>query len=184
MKLFLTDYASYNNGTQFEFGHWVDLTDFNSAEDFLEYCTEHLQEADEKSPIDTFTIREEIMFTDFEGFPQELYCESPDTALLEKIYTGIENDLFDKELEELPYHTFLSETDAEPIMENDEDFFNTYFEGNPGGAVRAAIYGDYNYSHTYVTFNGYGNLETFNSIDQHLDKDEVLTWLLDNPDMI
>ena len=27
---FLTDYASYNNGTQFEFGHWVNLEDFSS----------------------------------------------------------------------------------------------------------------------------------------------------------
>lgn len=34
-KLFLTDYASYNNGTQFQFGHWVDLTDFSDATEFL-----------------------------------------------------------------------------------------------------------------------------------------------------
>lgn len=31
-KIFLTDYASYNNGTQFEFGHWVELNDFNDEE--------------------------------------------------------------------------------------------------------------------------------------------------------
>jgi hypothetical protein len=53
-KLFLTDYASYNNGTQFEFGHWVDLTDFADAEDFLEYVKNHFKEADKKSPFKGF----------------------------------------------------------------------------------------------------------------------------------
>jgi hypothetical protein len=36
-KLFLTDYASYNEGSQFEFGHWVDLTEFSDSSDFLDY---------------------------------------------------------------------------------------------------------------------------------------------------
>jgi hypothetical protein len=33
-QIFLTDYASYNNGTQFEFGHWVDLSEFSDADEF------------------------------------------------------------------------------------------------------------------------------------------------------
>lgn len=33
-KLFLTDYASYNEGKQFEFGHWVDLSQFSDADEF------------------------------------------------------------------------------------------------------------------------------------------------------
>ena len=35
-KIFLTDYASYNNGTQFEFGHWVELNDFNDEDELKE----------------------------------------------------------------------------------------------------------------------------------------------------
>lgn len=44
--------------------------------------------------------------------------------------------------------------------ENDEDFFNTFFSDNPMDVARATFYGDYNFMHDYVTFNGYGNLET------------------------
>lgn len=73
-KIFLTDYASYNNGTQFEFGHWVDLSDFDSAEELNEYIIKHFQEADKESPLDS--PREEIMITDYEGFPEALYSES------------------------------------------------------------------------------------------------------------
>lgn len=74
-KLFLTDYASYNNGTQFEFGHWVDLENFSDAEEFSEYIVNHFKECDKKSPL-YGSIREEHMFTDYENFPNSLYAES------------------------------------------------------------------------------------------------------------
>jgi hypothetical protein len=51
------------------------------------------------------------------------------------------------------------------VYSNDEDFFNTFFEGKPMEVARAQFYGDYNFSHEYVIFNGYGNLETFNTMD-------------------
>lgn len=85
-QIFLTDYASYNNGTQFEFGHWVELDNFDTAEELNEYITNHFKEADKLSPLDS--PREEIMITDYEGFPQELYSESMD---FEKLY-----DFFDR----------------------------------------------------------------------------------------
>jgi predicted DNA-binding helix-hairpin-helix protein len=47
------------------------------------------------------------------------------------------------------------------VHANDEDFFATYFDNDVMGAVRAVSYGSYNYTHTYVKFNGYGNLESF-----------------------
>ena len=49
------------------------------------------------------------------------------------------------------------------VYNNDEDFFSTFYP-NPGDGLKVAqaiFYGDYNYSHEYVKFNGYGNLETF-----------------------
>lgn len=73
-RIFLTDYASYNNGTQFEFGHWVELSGFNDADELNAYISEHFAECDKKSPLDS--PREEIMITDFEGFPEEFYSES------------------------------------------------------------------------------------------------------------
>ena len=49
--------------------------------------------------------------------------------------------------------------------ENDEEFFNTYFYNNPTEAVRSAYYGNYKYCDKYVSFNGYGNLVSFNDYD-------------------
>ena len=51
------------------------------------------------------------------------------------------------------------------IYGNDEDFFETFFSNNSYEAVRATHFGDYNYSHDYVMFNGYGNLESFYSVE-------------------
>ncbi len=75
-RIFLTDYGSYNNGTQFQFGHWVDLTEFSDADEFQEYITKHFEECDEKSPLPCGSPREETMITDFENFPRSLYSES------------------------------------------------------------------------------------------------------------
>ena len=47
------------------------------------------------------------------------------------------------------------------IYVNDDDFFNTFFQNDVIGAVRATTYGNYSYGHKYVKFNGYGNLESF-----------------------
>lgn len=91
-RVFLTDYASYNNGTQFEFGHWVDLTDFNDADELSEYIQSHFEEADKKSPLDS--PREEIMITDFEGFPRSFYSESG--MNFEQLYEFINLDDDDK----------------------------------------------------------------------------------------
>lgn len=67
-------------------------------------------------------------------------------------------ELNNKYCEELGY----SDSD---IYINDEEFFNIFFINNPNEAVRAVCYGDYNYIHDYVIFNGYGNLVTFNYMD-------------------
>lgn len=72
------------------------------------------------------------------------------------------NDMNESQLIELnnDYCTSTSYHDDE-IYTNDEEFFSTYFENDVIGAVRAASYGNYSYSHNYVKFNGYGNLESF-----------------------
>ncbi len=93
--IFLTDYASYNNGSQFEFGHWVNLDKFSDEVELGDYISEHFKKCDLESPLDDFgSIREETMITDFEGFPDELYCESGST--FEQIYSFINLDGIDK----------------------------------------------------------------------------------------
>ena len=103
-RIFLTDYASYNNGSQFEFGHWVDLYGFTDASDLMEYIEDHFAECDKESPLES--PREEIMITDFEGFPESLYSESMGLTDFEKLFAlaewmeneGLENlDNYDDE---------------------------------------------------------------------------------------
>jgi hypothetical protein len=91
-KLFITDYASYNNGTQFQFGHWVDLADFNDVDEFQQYVTDHLKQADEDSPLLCETKREEPMYTDYEGFPKSLYAESMSRKELEELFEYVAMD--------------------------------------------------------------------------------------------
>lgn len=56
----------------------------------------------------------------------------------------------------------------------DDEFFNTYFEGNPTEAVRAAFFGDIrNWNDEYIYFNGYGNLETTDNPDDVMDISEL-----------
>jgi hypothetical protein len=67
------------------------------------------------------------------------------------------------------------------IFSNDEDFFNTYFDNRVMDAVRAIFYGDYNYSHEFVMFNGYANLETTSSPEEWIDISELAQAIIDNP---
>lgn len=50
------------------------------------------------------------------------------------------------------------------IYNNDEEFFDTFFQKSID-AVRAVSYGSYNYSHDYVSFNGNGNLDSYDYLD-------------------
>ena len=68
----------------------------------------------------------------------------------------------------------------EDIFENGEDFFENIFGNDIMAAVRAATYGDFNYSHKYVRLNGYGNLETTNDISNFMDLDGIANDIEDN----
>jgi antirestriction protein len=100
-RLFVTDYASYNEGTQFEFGHWVDLSDFIDADHFVAYLFFHFKQCDEKRPLGCGSQREEWMFTDYEGFPSQLYSESLGGDDMNRLFMFIE--LSDEEKRKVAY---------------------------------------------------------------------------------
>lgn len=172
-RVFLTDYASYNNGKQFEHGHWIDLADFSDEEELNEYIEKHFETVGIEDP--------EPMFTDFEGFPKQFYSESgPDW---EKIFKYIELDFENmSDSEKVGYwNEMCSETSQEnEIYDFDEDFFETFFSGKPYEAARATAFGDVNWGHDYVTFNGYGNLETTDDPSTIIDDQELINWLIEN----
>jgi hypothetical protein len=180
-KIFLTDYASYNNGTQFEFGHWVDLSDFQDEDELIDYITNHFEECDEKSPLPCGSTREEIMITDYEGFPEEFYSESG--CSFEQIYKYIEIDfenLDDSEKLNL-WREFCDENSRsdDEIYCFDDEFFNMFFSNAPMEAARAVKFGDVNWSHDYIKFDGYGNLESVKDPIDYIDEAELISWLME-----
>ena len=87
-KLYCGTYGKYNNGSIK--GKWMDLSEYDSAEDFFEACAE--LHKDEDDP--------EFMFQDFECFPESLYSESMNKQEIEAIIEYAKLDDDQKELVE------------------------------------------------------------------------------------
>lgn len=71
------------------------------------------------------------------------------------------------------------------IYNNDEEFFNTFFEGRPMEVARSIYYGNYRFMDEYVKFNGYGNIESLNSYEIAADNlagsiDEITDYVIEN----
>lgn len=86
------------------------------------------------------------------------------TILNEKIKEVLLNDedILKNTVQEL--NSWNSCLDNLEYWENDEEFFNTFFEGKPMEVARATYYGDYRFMDEYVKFNAYGNLESTSDI--------------------
>ena len=54
------------------------------------------------------------------------------------------------------------------IYSNDDEFFETFYGTNTLKAIQATQFGDYRYHDNWVKFNGYGNLDSFNSVINNL----------------
>lgn len=104
----------------------------------------------------------------------------PNTAEAVKEYL---NELTSAELVSIhnEYTQSCNSSDNE-IYNNEEEFFNMFFENKAMEAVRAVSYGEYNYSHDYVIFNGYGNLVSFNDPSGEIDIDAISADILENPE--
>jgi hypothetical protein len=53
---------------------------------------------------------------------------------------------------------------CDELFINDEEFFEMFFL-KAIDAVRAVHFGDYNWSHDFVMFDGYGNLQSYSYLD-------------------
>lgn len=80
------------------------------------------------------------------------------------------------------YSEYASNNGYDSVYDNDDDSINMMF-ADSHDAIRAAFYGDYNPSHAYFTFNGYGNLQSFEYLDSDnspIDIEELAQWIIDN----
>ena len=108
-KVYVGTYKKYNEGSLK--GKWFNLNDYADEDDFLKAALEFHK--DEEDP--------ELMFQDFEGFPEEYYNES---GLSDKIWEWLKLDKEDRELLEV-YVNELGNKDAD-ISEARDAFYGTY----------------------------------------------------------
>ena len=66
------------------------------------------------------------------------------------------------------------------IYNNNEEFFETFFSGKVVEAVRAASYGNFEFRHDYVQFNGYANLDSFDDPSVAIDLGSIADDILEN----
>lgn len=81
------------------------------------------------------------------------------------------------------HNTYCQESgySDDEIWANDEEFFEIFFSNKVMDAVRAISYGKYHYGDSYVMFNGYANLESFDSPNDHIDTNAIARYILENP---
>lgn len=186
-KIFITDYASYNNGSQFEFGHWVDLEDFTDAQDLMEYISTHFKECDLKSPLDS--PREELMITDYEGFPEVLYSEAMSKDDLETIYAYIEiledygiDSLTDtNNVENLVtlWNEYCQDISLEDEIFSLDSDLEMVLGGDIEEAFKKGLNADINWSDDFLILNGWGNIESINNPLSEIDIDSLVEWLIE-----
>ena len=78
------------------------------------------------------------------------------------------------------YNEFASYDDR--IYENRDEFFEEYFATH-ADAVRAVLFGHYNYNDSYVKFNGYAHLDSLSSyelIEEIKGNSDYLTYVAEN----
>jgi len=126
-KLFLTDYGSYNEGTQFEFGHWMDLDGYSSYEEVKEYIDKHFKECDLKRPLECGTPRESVMFTGYEDMPKEFYSETMNEEEFECLFFYLELDENDKSSFE---YVLWNTSDMESARDSYQDVYLHRYSGN------------------------------------------------------
>ena len=103
--------------------------------------------------------------------------------LVELFVEGYENCELSSKIE--IHNIYIREADGGweyEIESNDEDFFNTFFEGKPMEAVRASYYGDFRYNDDWVWFNTYGNLASGDNEEELplCNADEMAEWYIEN----
>lgn len=91
------------------------------------------------------------------------------------------NDLSDSELIQV-HNEFCQECNYpdNEIHNNDEDFFNTFFSNDVIKAVQATSYGEYKYADKYVQFNGQGNLNSSNSVEELASISDIARAIVDD----
>ena len=99
------------------------------------------------------------------------------------IKSQLEDTDFDTLL--IAYNEYCIENLYEEFLDNDEETLQMYFK-NMTDVIRATQYGEYNLYDDYIRFNGYGNIDSFDSreVEEEIKTDHnfiehILNWIED-----
>lgn len=104
--------------------------------------------------------------------------------LKEKIIEIIEG--LDDDQRVFLYNEYAEVNDYSRIYINNTEFFSYNFI-NTEEAVRAAIYGNYEFKDHYVIFDGYSNLQSFDCLDDEKSPygiEALAAWLADHYEVL
>ena len=110
-KIYVGTYKKYNEGDLS--GKWVDLTEFDNIDDFHDYC--YKLHDDEDDP--------ELMFQDFECFPEEFYSEC---SISDELWEWLELDDDQQEILEAYIECFGG--DFSNAMQNYEEAYRGSYD--------------------------------------------------------
>ena len=82
------------------------------------------------------------------------------------------------------YNQYLSESNCDEFLPNDEETFDDLFK-TPMEAVMEVLHGDYEENDDYIKLNGYGHIVSYSSSEvvyEALDDSNFIDWLKDNYD--
>jgi len=115
-RIYVGTYAKYNDGDIG--GKWLDLEDYASKDDFLKAAQElHKDEADP-----------ELMFQDYEGFPEKYYSES---SVSDELWDWLALSEDERELVEV----FVDNVDSDGTLEQARDSFMGKYESERDWAM-------------------------------------------------
>ena len=77
------------------------------------------------------------------------------------------------------YSEYAADNNYDSVFENDYESINMMCTDSYD-AIRSAFYGDYNPSHAYFAFNGYGNLQSFEYLDSDSSPIDIEVTTLDD----
>ena len=175
IRVYCGTYHKYNNGSLK--GEWVDLSDYDDLEELYEYFSElHDDEDDPEYMFQDYEIPE-----DLSGF--ELISESYISDNVYEILEAYEDlgYLDDSHLLDL-HREYCGDTNRgeNNIYYFQDSFFDEFFSNRPMDAARAASFGNITWSHTFIRFDGYSNLETTDYLEDWIDRGELIQWKIES----
>ena len=141
-KIYVGTYAKYNDGSLD--GKWVDLTEYNTYEEFVDACRE--LHSDEDDP--------EFMVQDYENFPEKWYHEAglPTEEEFDKINEFYMMDDSKKEA----YEVFVNYTGLDSIEDFEEAYEGLFDSPQDFGYYAIDTWGIPDDPESYIDYEAFG----------------------------